>query len=309
MQNHLKTLTLITISLLISTNVFSQINMADSTVQVIGYWDKNEKYSYTVTNESFKVENQDTTEREFSKYQVDVRIIDSTENSYTIGWFYRDYEIHTENELVKRLTSLVEDMEVIIKTDALGAFIEVVNWKDFQKILSKATNLLRKEFKEVPQIESIIKQVESMYGTKESIEAAGIKEIQQFYTFHGGKYKYGEEVNGILQVPNLYGGKPFDSNVDLWLDEINPENNNFIIRMKQSVNADQLTKTTFDYLTNMASTMNVAPPKWEEFPPLKNETWTASRIHGTGWVIYSIETKEVSADGALKVEERIIEIQ
>ena len=79
--------------------------------------------------------------------------------------------------------------------------------------------------------------------------------------------------------------------------------------MHQSVNSEQLTKTTFDYLTELSATMKVPGPKWEEFPPLKNETTTASRIHGDGWIIYSIETKEVSAENVLNVDERIIEIQ
>ncbi len=304
-----KQLTLIVLNLLFMINIYGQINMSDSTVQVIGYWDKNEKQSYTVTNEKYKIIGSDTTAREFSKYEVDITIIDSTANSYTIEWFYRDYFIDTDNELIQKLTSIIEDMNVIIKTDELGIFVEVVNWKDFKKIISKTASMLRKEFKDVPQINDIIKQVKSMYGTKEAIEAAAIKEIQQFYTYHGGKYNLGEEVIGNLKVSNLYGGEPFDTEVILWLDEIKPDDNNSVIRMKQTVNSEQLTKTTFDYLTQTSSTMNSPAPKWEDFPPLKNETWTASRIHGSGWIIYSIETKEVSADNVLNVEERIIEIQ
>jgi len=42
----------------------------------------------------------------------------------------------------------------------------------------------------------------------------------------------------------------------------------------------------------------------------KNETNTASRIHGaSGWVIYSIETKEIKAADSTNIEERIIEIK
>lgn len=50
-----------------------------------------------------------------------------------------------------------------------------------------------------------------------------------------------------MQLPNLYGGEPFDTDIIVWLDEI---------------------------------------------PPLRNETWTASRIHGSGWVIYLLENKQ-----------------
>jgi len=288
---------------------YGQINMSDSTVQVIGYWDKNEKQSYIVTQDKYKVKDSDTTSREFYSYALDITIVDSTANSYTIDWFYHDYNIQSDNELIKKISSIVEDMTVTIITDELGAVKEVVNWMEIRGFIYKGTKMLKKETKDIPNLDKFISQMEKMYSSKESIEAAAIKEIQQFYTYHGGRYKLGEEINASMKVANLYGDEPFDTEVTLWLDEINPDDNNSIIRMKQTVNSEQLTKTTFDYLTKMAETMKVPGPKWEEFPPLKNETYTASRIHGSGWIIYSIETKEVSAEGALNVDERIIEIQ
>jgi hypothetical protein len=51
------------------------------------------------------------------------------------------------------------------------------------------------------------------------------------------------------------------------------------------------------------------PPR-NEFPSLTNKTNTASRIHGeTGWVIYSIVTKEITAEETTNIEEIIIEIK
>lgn len=294
---------------LMLTKTNGQINMNDSSVQVIGYWDKNEKQSYIVTNQSYKVKNSDTSSRESYKYAVDITIVDSTADSYTIDWFYHDYDIKADNELIKKLSSIAEDMTVTITTDGLGAFKEVKNWKDIRDFILKGTKMLKKETKDIPNLDKVIKQMEDMYSTKESIEAAAIKEIQQFYTYHGGKYKLGEEITASMKVANLYGGAPFDTEVTLWLDEINTEDNNSIIRMQQIVNSEQLTKTTFDYLTKMSESMKVPGPKWEEIPPLKNETWTSSRIHNAGWVIYSIETQEVSAEDVTNVKENIIELQ
>ncbi len=294
---------------LMLTTTHGQISMTDSTVQVIGYWDKNEKQTYIVTNQSYKVKNSDTSSRESYKYAVDITIVDSTADSYTIDWFYHDYDIKTDNELIKKLSSIAEDMTVTITTDGLGAFKEVKNWKDIRDFILKGTKMLKKETKDIPNLDKVIKQMEDMYSTKESIEAAAIKEIQQFYTYHGGKYKLGEEITASMKVANLYGGAPFDTEVTLWLDEINTEDNNSIIRMQQIVNSEQLTKTTFDYLTKMSESMKAPGPKWDDFPPLKNETWTSSRIHNAGWVIYSIESQKVSAEDVTNVKENIIELQ
>jgi hypothetical protein len=305
----MKKIQILGLTILLSVGAFGQINMNDSSAQVIGYWDMNEKQSYIITQEKFKIKDSDTTSREFYKYAVDITIVDSTANSYIIDWFYRDYEIQSDNVLIQKLSSITEDMTIKIKTDELGVFQEVVNWKEVRDYILNSTKLMKKETKSIPNMDKFIKQVEGMYSTKQSIELGVVKEMQQYYTFHGGKYELGEEINADLQATNLYGGDPFDMKVTLWLDELNPDDNNFIIRMQQTVDSEQLTNATFDYLVKMAETMKVLGPKKEDIPPLTNDTWTASRIHGSGWIIYSIETKEVRAEGVTNIEERVIEIQ
>ncbi len=305
----MKKLQILGLAVLLSSAVFGQIDMSDSTAQVIGYWDKGEKQSYLITHEKFKIKDADTTAREFYKYAVDITIIDSTANSYTIDWFYRDYEIQADNELVQKFAAITEDLTIRIRTDELGAFKEVVNWKEVRDYILKGTKLLKKETQDVPNMDKLIEEIEGLYGTKEAVELGAVNEMRQFYTFHGGKYELGEEYSVDTKAPNLYGGEPFDSKLTVWLDELNPDEDNFVIRMQQTVDSEQLSNVTFDYLVNMAKTLEVPAPKKEDLPPFTNDTWIASRIHNYGWVIYSIETKEVRAGEMINVEERIIEIQ
>jgi hypothetical protein len=295
--------------LLFSVKTFGQISVKDSTVQVIGYWSILEKQSYNISYEKLKIKGKDTVSRELMKYEVDVKVIDSTKNSYTTEWFYKNFRIDTKNELVKKLTSLSNDISVLIKTDELGSFVEVVNWKNVRDYLSKATEELKKELKDVPNSEKIIDEIKNIYSSKESVEANAIKDAIQFYSFHGAKYKLGEEVKGNIAVVNNFGKKPFDTDVKFSLDEINSEDGNSVIRMKQVVNTEQLTEETYNYLKKIAAFGKNIPDR-KEFPSLTNETSTASRIHGaTGWIIYSIETKEIKAEETTNSEERIIEIK
>ncbi|MBW8331837.1 MAG: hypothetical protein K0M40_07445 [Prolixibacteraceae bacterium] len=305
----MKRLQIFGLFILLSVKIFGQINMTDSTAQVIGYWDKNEKQSYIVTQEKYKIKDSDTTSRDFYKYAVDITIVDSTANSYTIDWFYKDYEIQSENALIQKLASITNDMNVRIRTNELGVFQEVINWKDVRDYILKGTRLLKKETKDIPNMDNFMNQLEGMYSTKESIELGAVKEMQQFYTFHGAKYEYGNEYNADMKVASLYGGEPFDTKMTVWLDELNPDDNNFIIRMNQTVNAEQLTNATFDYLVKMAETLKMPAPKREDIPEVSNDTYTASRIHGSGWIIYSIETKETKAEDQTNIEERVIEIK
>jgi hypothetical protein len=296
--------------LFVSPSLFSQINLSDSTFQAVGYWNKGEKQVYTITNESYKIEGADTARLEFLKYSVDITVADSTADSYIIDWLYRDYELESDNEFTRRLMSLNENMKVRIKTDEFGMFKEVVNWEELRETVLKALEVLKKEFSAVPNMDQIVDQTGRLFSSREAIESAAVKEIQQFYTFHGGKYKLGEELTNKIKLPNLYqGDKPFDTEITVWLDELAPDDRNAVLRTKQTVDSEQLTKATFNYLVSTAEALGTEPPKADEFPALTTEIWVASRIHNTGWVIYSVETREVSAEGTTRVQNRIIEIQ
>jgi len=305
----MKKLLVFGIIFLISSNLFSQISIKDSTVQVIGYWSKYDKQSYDVTYEKYKVKNKDTISRELMKYEVDVKIIDSTANSYTIEWFYKNYSIDTENELVRKLTSIANDISVKIKTDEYGAFVEVIDWEEVRDYLEKVTEKLKVELKDVPNYKEIIANVMSIYSTKESVEANAIKDALQFYKFHGVKYKLGEELTGKLETSNNFGGKPFETDVQYSLDEINETDGNSILRSNEIINSEELTDATYNYLKKLGTFGDKFPPR-NKFPSLTNETNTASRIHGEiGWIIYSIETKTVTAEETTNIEERIMEIK
>ena len=305
----MKKLLVFGIIILISSNLFSQISIKDSTVQVIGYWSKYDKQSYDVTYEKYKLKNKDTISRELMKYEVDVKIIDSTANSYSIEWFYKNYSIDTENELVRKLTSIADDISVKIKTDEYGAFLEVINWEEVRDYLEKVTEKLKVELKDVPNYKEIIANVMSIYSTKESVEANAIKDALQFYKFHGVKYKLGEELTGKLETSNNYGEKPFETNVQYSLDEINETDGNSILRSTEIINSEELTNATYNYLKK-SGTFGDKFPARDKFPSLTNETNTASRIHGeTGWIIYSIETKTITAEETTNIEESIMIIK
>jgi acetolactate synthase small subunit len=301
---------LIFIALLLSSKLFAQINPLDSTVQVISYWDNKEKQNYKISTEKYKVKGSDTTSRENLTYEVDITIIDSTENSYTVEWLYKNYQINTDNKFTKALISLGENMNVIIKTDENGSFKEVVNWEYLRDFIKKSLSVIQQDFKDTPKINEITNQVLATFGTKEAIQTAAIKDILQFHTFHGGLYKLGEEYSDKVKVSNLLSEEPFDCELTVLLDEINHEDNNSILRMWQNIDSDQLTKATYNYLKNLAISLDVVPPKPEDLQPLKNNTSIASRIHGpSGWVVYSVETTEISSDDTINFEERIIELQ
>lgn len=288
------------------TNAFCQI-LNDSIAQVITYWNKGEKKSYSISLQKIKLDGADTTSNELMIYDVDVTVLDSTDKSHTVNWFYHNYKTNSTNELIKKITAVSEDMNVIIETTELGTFQAVKNWEQVRDYIKKAIDPIRNDFKEIPQMDKVIGQVEGMFATKQAIESAAILDVQQFHFYHGAQYKLKEVLDISLQVPNVYyPQKPFDSKVKVHLDKINEKENNFTIRSTQEIDSEQLTNTTYEYLKEMAKTMGVKAPEKEEIGKFTNVITTDSKFHGTGWVIRSVQRKTVKGEGVTNIEERII---
>jgi hypothetical protein len=305
----MKKFTVLSLLSLFITPLFAQINMADSSVQVISYWDKGEKQNYAITLEKIKIKGEDTTSKELISYDVEVSVTGATKNSYTVQWDYKNFKTNDKNEFTQELSKINKNMQVIYKTDEMGGFIEVVNWKEIKAYNQKAVAVLKKKFGTAPEIEKMLKQIENTFSSKEAIEAASIKDIQQFHSFHGGKYKLHEEISDKIKVPNVLTNIPFDADYSLYLDEINETDNNYILRSSQVVDSTQLMDATFQFLGNLAKSMNIKAPTKEDIKGLSNEIQLASRIHGSGWVVYSVQTTTVNSDNQSNIEERIIEVK
>lgn len=309
----MRKLFLLAFTLLIVFRVTGQINMNDSTVRVYGYWNLNDKQTYQVIKSKYKINTSDstawdTTSTDISRYKVDITITDSTFDSYTIDWLYHDFEVNTTNEIAKKLVSIVEQMTITIRTDELGIFQEVVNWKDIRKTIKHTVNKLSKEMPEDPEKDKILKLTLGFFSSKESIEARSINDIHLFYAFHGGIYKLDSLVEEQIQVPNLVGGDPIDAEISYILDTIDTANWVSTFRMRLAADPEQLLNATIAFMKQMSANLGVPGPEITDIPRISQETWTYSDIHDSGWIIYTIQSKEVSTDGILQVEELSLEL-
>lgn len=294
----------------LTTATFAQIDMTDSTAQVIAYWDLGEKQSYSVSLQKIKLRDADTTSNSMITYNVDITIIDSTESSYLTEWHYYNYKTNSTNFIAQKVAVLAENLKVIIETNEYGAFKSVKNWEEVSEYMKKVIQPLKEKFEIAPKIEQVFTRLEYIYTTKQGIEAGAIQDAQQFLTFHGASYLLGEVLEFPMQIPNMYYPEsPLDSKIIVYLDELNPDDHNYIIRSSQEVDSEQLTKTTLKYLKSMSKSMETAEPANGQGQALSNVITTDSRIHESGWVIYSIQTKVVEAPGGSDIEERIIEIE
>ncbi len=293
------------IFLLTTLTAFAQINMEDSTVQAITYWNKGEKQNYSITERQIKLKGADTSSIEVLTYEVEIAVTDSTEKSYTIEWLYKKAVSNSTDESVQKFINITKNMKIIFKTNEVGIFSEVVNWKEIKDHVEKNSEILLKEFKDITK-DHVLKLVLSAYSTKQGIESNVTNDIQQFHTFYGAEYKLGQVLEASLKVPNILGPEPLDSNITVTLDELNSDDNNYILKATQEINKEQLIDITFDYLKSISKNLETNPLKREDLNGLKHETITVSQIHLHGWIINSIQVMTITSDDMTKIKERTI---
>lgn len=292
------------VALIISTSLFAQINVADSSVQVIGYWSKNDKQSYNVISTKYKVSNGDTSSRQVISYGVDVVVTDSTEKSYTVEWQYKTVNVEGADKFTNAIAGLSSNTKVVIQTDEMGSFSQVLNIAEIQALMKKALDKIRVDFKSVPNIKKITEDVAKSMTTREAIETQGIRDILQFYTFHGAKYTLGEEYKKTL-VSNGVPSVPVDVDMTVQLTEINTEDDNSVVRVWKEFDVKQMTDATYHIIKGIAGTAL----KREDMPDVVYEESTFSRVHGSsGWIIYSIQTRQTITGDTVEIEQVEIEV-
>ncbi len=286
---------------------FGQINLQDSSVQVISYWNLGDTYNYEVSFQRMKYTETDTISNETLSYEVEVSVIDSSEHSYTIQWFYKNFKSDSEDPVEQMIASVAQDIKVKIKLDEFGMILAVENWEEVRDYIILSLAEIKAELNVASEMDNVFRQIEAMYSSKEAIESASIQDVHQFHTFHGGRYVLNEPVTAQEFTTNLFDkDKPFDTQVYIGLESLDGENNECIIRTIQEIDSEQITETTYQYMKKMLLGFEKEFPKREEFPTITNTTEIVSQIHGSGWVLESIQWKEVFSEGITNMEIRTI---
>lgn len=293
---------LILVMVLVGLNSNSQI-LNDTTVQFIGYWKLNEQQVYNVVQQKFKIKGQDTTLREIISYDSEIAIIDSFSTGYKIKWAYKNFNYKTDNKFTEKLMKLAENMSIIYSTDEFGVFKEILNFDEIKPTIEKSLDSLAAEFKDIPNINPIIQQVRQTFTTKEAIQAAAINEILYFHSPFGSKYDTRFSYTNKTQLPNIYGGKPFDADVESNIVEVDTSNYSCFVKIYTTVDSLQAIDAIYEYLKNLSKTTNSPEIKREDIPGLSIQTRFASNVHmPTGWVLYAINVKEVISGEYTNIE-------
>lgn len=286
----------------------AQIDMSDSTVQVISYWKLGDVQQYYLTESETVMTKDDTVSVLDNSYEIEIEVTDSTSIGYIIEWTRRNFQFSNSLSLDVQLQAILSDIPIILTTDVYDSNVQVLNWETLSKDVNDKCIPLLIEYADQPAALTKINQAKRKYISKASIETFVIRDVIQYFAYHGAKYKLGETISEDIKIPNNYGEDPIDAKAAMVLDELLPENNTSIIKAFQNINPQQLTAVTYDYLKSL-NIVEGSLPSYEDFPTVTKQIWGGSDIHSnSGWVIYSQESEQVTSGDDVTLKERIIEI-
>ncbi len=298
-------LTLLSILFSIASIANAQINTADSTVQIISYWDLNESHVYEITQITNSKESDNTAKIDSISMKAKVTVIDSTATSYTVTWEFSDYNVR-ESAFSPQLEMLLKARKIVYKTNELGVFEDLLNWEEVRDNLIARTKESiaivggeydSEEFRE--NMDKVMSSTLQTISTKEYILNKEIEPVQLFHTFIGSAFKLGEIIESEIQTPNNYfPDKPFNAQVTLYLDTIAAEDNYSVIRYDQMVDQEQLTTAARDFIAQMAESMGQEIDLDEAINErqLEHKSSVAAAIDNWGWPLYIESRTKVKFD-------------
>ena len=273
--------------LLIPFFSFCQINVADSTVQVITYWDKHEKMIYDIATSKAKVKGNDTIFTQKANFKVDIEVLDSTATSYTVQWKYKDYVSLLSDESAELLANLYNGLTIKFTTDELGTFDKLLNWKEIKEHNERVFSGLQGK---TNSQEILGKMLRKQFSSQQAIEEHSIKEIQLFHSFNGIGMKEGEVIEENVSKETFIG-ESVNSDITVELTEIDYENNTYIIKYWEDFEGESVIK-----LIN-----SLFPFFKDEFEKSIGDDmylndFMGANIHETGWPLYLIYERTLSFD-------------
>ncbi len=299
------------IGFLVIFSSYAQIDMKDSTVQIVAYWEKGEKMSYVLTKSKYKINNTDSVLTQQIKYDVDVTIVDSTAKSYICEWVIHKPEVIVGREELKKIFSEMPSMKYRIKTNELGVFQDLLNWKEIKKENQNLFTKLSKTYKDNPIITDFFKQTMKQTSTKEGIKKMS-EDILHFYFFYGLVYKLGEPVEAASKVPFLFSDHTLDSKCRIGVVDLFPEDQYSILYYTEFVDPNQVKEACNSMLNSLIKAdVNL-------FKSSDNEMYVSedsyiltltSGIHETGWPLYWIYSISFNVESYHLYEEFTMEMK
>jgi hypothetical protein len=266
---------------------FGQINPADSTVQVIAYWDKAERHTYALTWQKLKVTGKDTVVTMDISYKADMTVTDSTASGYTVEWKYKDYSFGNstgkkiEESGMGSMVKSIQNKPVHFTTDENGSFTALTNWEEIRDMFKETIDFAASALKLPEEYKAYTNNL-----TRSHIEELTIKDVQIFCMFYGVKLNLGVPIENEVDGGSDATGS-IKSDVSLLLQAIDFDESLYEVSFYQNYDEAAIQKLLGTLLDPLLTGV-VPDNEKDKFSKMKFssfEDFYNAVFHDSGWPV------------------------
>ncbi len=233
-------------------SLYSEVNsqaLTDTTIMMTAFWEIGDQvvYEFRQTVDKFS-KNEETLEE--STYEVQVNIVDSTENQYLIEWRYANEQSNRKvSELEKELLKLCQDIPIRFSTDEFGSFKRIDNWEEMKEILETAVGSWLTDKKELPDSVKVNFQnmMEGLFQT--SAQASyWANDIRFFHALYGINLPRKEPLTGIKLYTNPFIKETMPGYQRIKVVAVDEENYIARIKMESGIDGAEAKKLMIDFV-------------------------------------------------------------
>lgn len=179
----------------------------DSTIDVIGYFSKNDTLVYWINQSNWKFSSSDTIKTGGVSAKVRLTVVDSTSTGYKMDYTFLEFLSDSvansgldgfQNAVTEKLSKKIVGTTISFETDEYGTITKFNNFGQIKRQAKSLFNDAMKELAQMPEIvrmknefnidiKDVIKNVDS-----DKIVDDYLEELKLLFIFHGRSYNTGE---------------------------------------------------------------------------------------------------------------------
>lgn len=217
----------------------AQNRTTDTSATCIAFWKNKESRIYHIIHGKEKYGTSGEKKSSEASYEAHIRILDSASTGYTIEWVYKNFKMSGATEqTLNSVNTLMEGMKIIYKTDDVGSFTELINWREVRDFSIAGYEKATTKPSQDKEYIAALNQVKAIFQSKENIEALLIKEVQLYHASYGAEYTFaGTEMETLL--PNVTGGQPFPAKITIKLNDLDIKKDLCRISLNQVIDKEK----------------------------------------------------------------------
>lgn len=299
------------VSLLICVRSYGQNQVTDTSATIVAYWHKDDVVNYSIEKIKSKL-GDDNAPVQSTSYSVRILVVEETDKSYTLEWTSSGLITKgqpVDDQLMEKIGNATGQVKLLYKTDELGSFTELLNWKEIREQFRKSFDILLNEFdkEKRKQVKPVLDELSGIFETKEGIENFVLKDVQLFHAPYGGEYVLNDSLSGEAFLPNPIGGDPFPARLSVILSDINREKQTCTLIITQSIDKEKASTIIYDFVKKLFQASGATVTD-EEMPEIDISDYNEFEVDlNSGWMNRVNFKRTVSAGERGNVEEyRII---